>query len=276
MIILNRDEQIKFLIEILLNEMPEVKSQAEKVPNDPISQRQLLRALMNIRPPMPLKSSFLKIQDQLLQSELQEKKIITLDEIKNSLLITHYPLPIKLWQGDITRLKVDAIVNAANSALLGCFVPLHNCIDNAIHSAAGLQLRDACNKIMNEQAQEEPTGSAKITPAFNLPSKFVIHTVGPIIPFDRDPNVDEENLLASCYESCLNLAIKNQIQSIAFCCISTGEFHFPNQRAAEIAISTVENFAKKFDCPLTVIFNTFKEIDTDIYKFLLRSHFNYL
>ena len=275
MIILNRDEQIKFLIEILLNEMPEVKLQAEKVPNDPISQRQLLRALMNIRPPMPLKSSFLKIQDQLLQSELQEKKIITLDEIKNQFCILHSTFLIKLWQGDITRLKVDAIVNAANSALLGCFVPLHNCIDNAIHSAAGLQLRDACNKIMNEQAQEESTGSAKITPAFNLPSKFVIHTVGPIIPFDRDPNVDEENLLASCYESCLNLAIKNQIQSIAFCCISTGEFHFPNQRAAEIAIETVENFAKKIDCPLTVVFNTFKDIDTKIYKSLLRSDFNY-
>ena len=157
-------------------------------------------------------ASFLKIQDELLQEETINKGIINLNDINNS-------FRIKLWQGDITRLKVGAIVNAANSALLGCFVPLHNCIDNAIHSAAGLQLRDACAKIMDTQGHEEKTGQAKITPAFNLPSQYVIHTVGPIIPANREPTLEEENLLASCYKSCLELAIKNKIKSIAFCCI---------------------------------------------------------
>ena len=182
---MTRLEQIQTLVEILLNEMPEIKPQAESVPKDLNSQRQLLRALMNIRPPMPLKSSFLTMQNQLLRTETEEKGIVTLDEIGGQ-------SQIRMWQGDITRLEVDAIVNAANSALLGCFAPLHNCIDNAIHSAAGLQLRDACNKLMEEQGQEESTGQAKITSAFNLPSKFVIHTVGPIIPINRQPNEEEE------------------------------------------------------------------------------------
>ena len=263
---MTKSEQINFLIDILLSEMPEIKSQAEKVPDDLQSQRQLLRALMNIRPPMLLKSSFLKIQDELLQNETIEKGIVSLDEIENPFRITHSAFRIKLWQGDITRLKVDAIVNAANSALLGCFVPLHNCIDNAIHSAAGLQLRDTCAKIMQTQGHEEKTGQAKITPAFNLPSQYVIHTVGPIIPANREPNLEEENLLASCYKSCLELAVENKIKSIAFCCISTGEFHFPNRRAAEIAIKTVLDFTKENDCDIIVVFNTFKEVDTNIYK----------
>ena len=266
---MTRLEQIKFLIDILLKEMPKLKAQAAQVPDDLISQRQLLRALMNIRPPMPLKSSFLIEQDKLLQSESREKGIVNIEDITSKFLIPNSQFLIKLWQGDITRLKVDAIVNAANSAMLGCFAPLHNCIDNAIHSAAGLQLRDACNKIMQKQGHEELTGQAKITPAFNLPSKFVIHTVGPIIPYNREPTVEEENLLASCYKSCLTCAMENELKSIAFCCISTGEFHFPNQRAAEIAFKTVKNFLHESKYNLTVIFNTFKNIDTDIYKELL-------
>ena len=227
----------------------------EKIPDDLISQRKLLQALMNVRPPMPLDENFLKLQDEILSDEVRERGIVKFEDIPE------VEKKIKLWQGDITRLEVDAIVNAANSALLGCFVPLHSCIDNAIHSAAGLQLREACNKISDGN---EPTGQAKITPAFNLPSKFVIHTVGPIIPSNRQPNKIEKNLLASCYESCLNLAAKKNLKSIAFCCISTGEFHFPNQIAAEIAVSTVRNFLNNND--LVVIFNVFKDLDLEIYK----------
>lgn len=264
---MKRLEQIQTLIKILLTEMPEIEPQAAIVPKDLDSQRHLLRALMNIRPPMPLKSSFLTIQDQLLQAETKEKGIINLDEIDGK-------SQIRTWQGDITILEVDAIVNAANSALLGCFVPLHNCIDNAIHSAAGLQLRDACHNIIEAQEHEEPTGQAKITPAFNLPSKFVIHTVGPIIPINRQPNKEEERLLASCYKSCLECAVENNLKSIAFCCISTGEFHFPNKLAANIAFETVKHFLIENDCKMTVVFNTFKDIDADIYKELLNNDDN--
>ena len=258
---MDRLEKIKKLNRQLLHEMPNLKIENFHDENFE-TQRSLLRALMNVRPPMPLDEEFLKLQDEILSEETIERGIITLDDIKSSSQII-------LWQGDITRLAVDAIVNAANSALLGCFVPLHKCIDNAIHSAAGLQLRNACNEIMEAQGHEEPTGQAKITPAFNLPSKFVIHTVGPIIPPNRAPNAEEENLLSSCYKSCLDCATKNNLKSIAFCCISTGEFHFPNQRAAEIAIETVQKFLKYNDCKITVIFNTFKELDTRIYKELL-------
>ena len=268
---MNRLEQIKQLNQMLIAEMPEVESQAAQVPDDLKSQRQLLRALMNIRPLMPLDEDFLKLQDELLSAEVQDKGIVTIEEITSQFLIPNSSFLIKLWQGDITRLEVDAIVNAANSALLGCFVPCHGCIDNAIHSASGLQLRDACNKIMEVQWHEEATGQAKITPAYNLPSKFVIHTVGPIIPPDRLPNLTEEELLASCYKSCLEVAVENNLKSIAFCCISTGEFHFPNQRAAEIAIETVTDFINHNNSDITVIFNTFKDIDTQIYSTLLHA-----
>ena len=260
---MNRRTLIKYLNARLLKDMPQLE--LERIPDDEISQRQLLRALMNIRPPFPLDENFLKLQDEILTAEKFEKGIVKLTDVEN------ISKNIKLWQGDITRLEVDAIVNAANSALLGCFAPLHNCIDNAIHSAAGLQLRDARNKIMNEQGYDEPTGLAKITPAFNLPSKFVIHTVGPIISKNRAPNGQEEVLLKNCYENCLKCAVENNLKSIAFCCISTGEFHFPNQRAAEIAISTVKKFLEKNNCDLKIIFNTFKEVDTKIYELLLKS-----
>ena len=248
--------EIKKLNAHLLAEMPNLE--VEKFPEDLISQRKLLRALMNVRPPMPLDENFLKLQDEILSEEVKERGVVKLEQIPD------VEKNIKLWQGDITRLEVDAIVNAANSALLGCFISLHKCIDNAIHSAAGLQLRDACKKIIDEQGHEEETGQAKITPAFNLPSKFVIHTVGPIIPIDREPNHIEKNLLASCYESCLNLAAEKNLHSIAFCCISTGEFHFPNKLAAEIAVETVRKFLLKNN--LTVIFNVFKDLDLEIYQ----------
>lgn len=244
---------IKILNAKLSAEMPELEVGA--VPDDLPSQRKLLRALMNVRPPMPLDENFLKLQDEILSAEVRERGVVRLSEIPS------VEKNIRLWQGDITRLEVDAIVNAANSALLGCFVPLHGCIDNAIHSAAGLQLRDACNKI---SSGNEPTGCAKITPAFNLPAKFVIHTVGPII-YNPPPSRAEENLLASCYRSCLELAAEKNLRSIAFCCISTGEFHFPNRRAAEIAVETVRNFPAE----ITVVFNVFKDLDAQIYREIL-------
>lgn len=175
-----------------------------------------------------------------------------------------------LWQGDITTLKCGAIVNAANSQLLGCFCPCHGCIDNAIHTFAGIQLRLACAERMKQQGHEEETGKAKITPAYNLPCNYVFHTVGPIVK--GCVTKGDENLLASCYRSCLELAERNRINSIAFCCISTGEFHFPNGRAAEIAMQTVTEFMAQKQSEMKVIFNVFKDLDYEIYKKLLRTN----
>lgn len=248
-------EKLRLLNKFLLAEMPDIKIENERG-HDLTAVRNLFHALMNVRPPMPLDKNFLKLQDEILSEEVKERGVVKISEIPD------FEKNIKLWQGDITRLEVDAIVNAANSALLGCFIPLHKCIDNAIHSVAGLQLRDACAKISDGN---EPTGQAKITPAFNLPSKFVIHTVGPIIPMNREPNQTEKNLLASCYESCLNLAKEKNLHSIAFCCISTGEFHFPNELAAKIAIETVKRFLSE-NKDITIIFNVFKDLDLKIYK----------
>ena len=170
-----------------------------------------------------------------------------------------------LWRGDITTLEVDAIVNAANSALLGCFSPNHGCIDNAIHTFAGVQLRLACHAIMQAQGHEEPTGTAKITPGFNLPARYVLHTVGPIVSGRlSDTHCD---LLASCYESCLKLAAENSLKSVAFCCISTGVFGFPQKEAARIAVDTVTAFQKEH--PIDVVFNVFKEADLRLYQALL-------
>lgn len=253
-------ERIKYLNKILLEEMPHYKSDAETFPQTLKAQRRLLRSLMNVRPPAPLNADFLREQNILLKDESVEKGIVTLDEISDGRQII-------LWQGDITRLATDAIVNAANSALLGCFVPCHGCIDNAIHSAAGLQLRNACSNIMKIKGHDEPTGQAEITPAFNLPCRYVIHTVGPIIGGD-EPDEEQCALLESCYRSCLNLAGKKKIESIAFCCISTGEFHFPNRKAAEIAVSVVSDWLNSGNS-MTVVFNVFKDEDLFIYREIL-------
>ena len=172
-------------------------------------------------------------------------------------------MPLRIVQNDITTLKVDAIVNAANSKLLGCFVPNHRCIDNAIHTAAGLQLRLACHQLMLEQGADEPTGQAKITPAYNLPAKYVLHTVGPII-YDQVKDL-ERTQLRSCYQACLELAVANGLTSIAFCCLSTGEFRFPQSEAAQLAIETVKDFLKSHE-NLQVVFNVFKDEDLEIYQ----------
>lgn len=224
-------------------------------------QKRLLRSLMNVRPPRRIDADFLKIQNEYLQAETSSKGITDLSEL--------FPIDkeIYLWQGDITTLRCDAIVNAANSQMLGCFCPCHRCIDNAVHTYAGIELRLECADIMKKQGHTEPTGKAKITKAYNLPCKFVLHTVGPII-YDK-PTIHDEKLLASCYLSCLKIANENKISSIAFCCISTGEFHFPNDRAAEIAVQTVKQYKEETQSRIKVIFNVFKDVDYEIYRKLL-------
>ena len=172
-----------------------------------------------------------------------------------------------LFRSDITTLKVDAIVNAANSALRGCFVPCHSCVDNIIHSVSGIQLRLACDALMTEQGYEEPIGKAKMTPAFNLPCRYVLHTVGPTV--HGQLTKEHCRQLSDCYRSCLKLAADSGLRSVAFCCISTGEFHFPNEKAAEIAIQTVWDYLKKNQNSPEVVFNVFKDIDYNIYKKLL-------
>ena len=231
------------------------------VPSDTAQQKLLLRALFNVRMPIAATEEFLKIQDEYLREETRLKGVTDI-----SALTPIHP-DIYLWQGDITTLKCDAIVNAANNQMLGCFCPNHGCIDNAIHTYAGVQLRLACAELMKKQGHEEPTGQAKITPAYNLPCRFVIHTVGPIV-YGR-PTDKYCELLRSCYRSCLKVADENNLKSIAFCCISTGEFHFPNERAAEIAIDSVKKYKAETQSEIKVIFNVFKDTDYKIYRELL-------
>ncbi len=255
-------ERLDFLIDFLQDERQQQKGDS-MAPHaqDFMDKAQLFRALVNIRPPYPISEAFLEVQDAYLQNSIRERGVISLDLLQ----------PVKknmyLFQGDITTLAVDAIVNAANSQLLGCFIPCHACIDNVIHTFAGVQLRLACDKIMQEQGHEESTGNAKITAAYNLPSKHVIHTVGPIVYGDLTK--EHEDLLAQAYYSCLECATKNNLTSIAFCCISTGEFRFPQKRAAEIALSCVELYLRKNKSTLNVIFNVFKDSDHAIYRSLL-------
>lgn len=224
--------------------------------------REAIRGLMNRRMPHPIPSDILELQDRLFWTESVERGIVGEE------MLPFGKYGIALWQGDITRLKVGAIVNAANSALLGCFTPGHNCIDNAIHSFAGMQLRDDCAKLIAAQDQEEEVGGAKITRAYNLPSAYVLHTVGPMIA--GEPSREARSALRSCYISCLNLAEEMGLGSIAFCCISTGVFNFPREEAAEIATGSVLNWKMKTKSPIKVIFNTFLPNDTEIYSNILK------
>ncbi len=258
---MTHEEQRSYLIHELLGE--NLQYHNITLPSDTPDQKNLLRALMNVRPPKPIREDFLKVQDEYLSAERDHMGVVD-GELLPALQSDNR---LVLWQGDITTLKADAIVNAANSALRGCFCVLHSCIDNIIHSRSGIQLRLTCDKIMNAQGHDEPTGQAKITPAFNLPSRYVLHTVGPII--HRRVTRKDKELLASCYRSCLELAAENGLKSVAFCCISTGEFHFPNQEAAEIAVKTVQDFLKQNTSIERVIFNVFKDTDLAIYRKLL-------
>ncbi len=251
---MTQDERRVWLIRALLEEQ---KYQGVAIPQDVFEQKRLLRGLLNVRPPMPASETFLEIEGAYLEEATREKGVTALSGLS----------PVRphryLWRGDITALKVDAIVNAANAGLLGCTVPNHLCIDNAIHTFAGVELRLACHEIMQKQGHAEPTGAAKITPGFHLPAKYVLHTVGPIVSGPLTERHEEQ--LASCYRSCLDLAKENGCKSVAFCCVSTGVFCFPNRRAAEIAIETVDACAGDLD----VVFNVWKEKDLAIYRSLL-------
>lgn len=259
---MTQKERRLYLIRELLEEQPRYARM--EIPEDEANQKRLLRSLFNIRMPQPVSPDFLKVQDAYLQEETRRKGITQLVDLQ--------PVQegIYLWQGDITTLRCDAIVNAANSQMLGCFAPCHGCIDNAIHTYAGVQLRLACGELMQQQGHEEETGKAKITPGFNLPCRYVLHTVGPIVG-GRLTKRDQQ-LLASCYRSCLELAEQNNVKSIAFCCISTGEFHFPNEKAAEIVIQTVKEYRERTYSKMEVIFNVFKETDLNIYRKLLEAN----
>jgi O-acetyl-ADP-ribose deacetylase (regulator of RNase III) len=263
---------LDYLIEYLLKEDPQYSEM--EIPSDLQGKRDLFRALRNVREPKPVSEEFLRLQDEELQSQLQEKGIVELVDVEDVCRDAPWHVStgeqLLLWQGDITRLKVDAIVNAANSQMLGCFHPLHKCIDNAIHSAAGVQLREECYQLMLQQGHEEPTGQAKITKAYNLPCKYVIHTVGPIIP-NGIPTEFQKEQLASCYRSIMACADENHLESIAFCCISTGEFRFPNQLAAEIAMQTIKDYlTTHYDSSIKqLVFNVFKDVDKEIYQQIL-------
>lgn len=256
---MTQEERRVALIQFLLDERQERNI---PLPSSEAEQKRLLRGLMNVRPPHPIGQEFLQLQDEYLQEEQRRRGVTdwrTLSPIRDGLY---------LWRGDITTLRCDAIVNTANSALLGCFYPCHGCIDNAIHTFAGVQLRLYLDEQMKEQGHDEPVGQAKLTPAFNLPCRYVLHTVGPYVGGRLTEAYRAQ--LASCYRSCLETAEQHGLESVAFCCISTGEFHFPREEAAQIAIQTVQTYQKH--SAIKVIFNVFQESDERLYQRLLGSH----
>ncbi|HLQ83631.1 MAG TPA: protein-ADP-ribose hydrolase [Pseudogracilibacillus sp.] len=260
---MNQHEQLDYLIDYLLNEQPDNQSFFNDYQRDTLDDKfELFRGLCNVRAPQPISDDFLNIQDDFLTHWNQDRPLVSLQDL------TAIQPQLYLWQGDITRLDVDAIVNAANSRLLGCTQANHTCIDNIIHTRAGVQLRLACEKIIQTQGRKEPVGKAKITQAYNLPANYVIHTVGPYVD-QKNVSPIKEHLLQSSYRSTLELAEKHQLKSIAFCCISTGEFNFPNQRAAEIAIKTVKDYLTETQSTMNVIFNVFKDKDLEIYQSIL-------
>lgn len=259
---MNQTERRQYLIRALLDEQPQYRRIT--IPSDEAEQRQLLRGLFNVRMPGRIGDEFLRMQNEYLQEVTRQKGVTRLRDL------TPMEPGIYLWQGDITTLACDAIVNAANAGMTGCYQPCHNCIDNCIHTYAGVQLRNVCAEIMEKQGYEEPTGRAKITPAFNLPSRYVIHTVGPIVQGRLTKRHEEQ--LASCYRSCLQLAEENGCKSIAFCCISTGVFGFPQDRAAKIAVETVRTYRATNHSSIEVIFNVFQNRDHELYRDLLGQH----
>lgn len=256
-----QDERREYLIKYLLKE--EIRFGHYQIPTDKKEQENLLRSLMNVRPPRPISDTILKIQDEYLKERNRERGITDVADLKP---VESDPR-LYIWQGDITTLRCDAIVNACNSQMLGCFSPMHACIDNFIHTYAGIELRLKMYEIMKKQGHEEPTGHAKITSGYNLPAKYILHTVGPII--QSTVTKKDEDLLASCYRECLKLAEETGVKSIAFCCLSTGVFSFPQKQAAQIATTTVKQYLNKESCIQKVIFNVFQDEDLCIYKDLL-------
>lgn len=254
---MNQSERQLYLLHTLLTERPEY--QKISIPSTSQQQWLLFRALVNVRPAGPIKPEFQKVQDQFLQQINEDKGVINADQFSDGL---------SLWKGDITRLNVDAIVNAANSGMTGCYVPNHNCIDNAIHTFAGIELRLYCDQLMKIQGHPEETGKAKITPAFNLPSRNVIHTVGPVVQ-TTIPTTNKVRQLVNSYQHCLELANQHHLKSVAFPCISTGVFHFPNDLAARVAVNTCRQFLQRKTSVKKVIFDVFKTEDEQIYQKLL-------
>ena len=258
---MTQTQRRRLLIRALLAELPP-EYRADPLPAHGAEQeKRLLRALLNRRPPAPVSEEFLAVQDAYLAGELAARGVTDLDDL------TPAEPGLYLWQGDITTLRVDAIVNAANSGMTGCYIPNHRCIDNCIHTFAGVQLRLACARMMARQGHEEPTGRARLTPAWNLPCRYVLHTVGPIV---AGPLTEaHRRQLASCYRACLDLAARAGLQSVAFCCISTGEFCFPNDIAARIAVDTVRAWRAQNGGGMRVVFDVFKELDRALYAALL-------
>lgn len=272
-----KDRKQNERLDYLLREFKEdsVQYRDLEVSDDYTEKRMALRSLMNIRMPGEMAEEVVRVQDEFLSEEAEEKGIVTLDEIPDiaEQYGSRHPFAdkISIWQGDITRLQVGAIVNAANSQMLGCFVPCHRCIDNAIHSAAGIELREECSHYMKRRKMqygsryEEPTGQAVLTKGYNLPAKYVIHTVGPIVGGRLTQALRDD--LRNCYRNVLQCCVENQIRLVAFCCISTGEFHFPNDEAAKIAAETVTDFLKMHEPEFDrIIFNVFKDIDRELYE----------
>lgn len=266
----DKEEIVNELIRAIVLENDDLKN--VEIPRDDVGKRNVLRGLLNVREPKPLDDEFLQRIDALLQTELKENGVVEVEQLKTvSSLVPNNPFhhsdKFILWQGDITQLKADVIVNAANKYMLGCFQPLHACIDNAIHSAAGPQLRDDCHTIMSIQGDLEETGGAKITRGYNLPAKFVLHTVGPIVPKGAKLIEEQKAELASCYNACLDLANEiDDIKTIAFCAISTGVFGFPKPEAASIAVRTVDEWLTTHPNHFEkIIFNVFSNDDYNEY-----------
>lgn len=262
------EERLNYLIDVLKNETEQYKNL--ETPKSIEDKKVMLRSLMNIRQPKEISEEFLKVQNEYLKYRAEQKGIVYLKDIKT----VPYSNKISVWQGDITRLSCDAIVNAANSRMLGCFVPMHICIDNCIHTFAGVQLRNECNKIMNEFRKKygpdykQPTAIPIITDGYNLPAKKVIHITGPIVTGKLTQALEQD--LANCYKNILDMCLQYNLKSVAFCCISTGVFNFPNKRAAEIAVETVTNRLKQNENKIDrIIFNVFKQEDKLLYEQLL-------
>jgi O-acetyl-ADP-ribose deacetylase (regulator of RNase III) len=263
---ITQEQRLDYLVEEFKADSGEYKDL--KIPADQEGKRRILRSLMNIRMPKRLPDEVLEVQDEYLSGRAEEKGIVQLSDI---------PVMrdgLSIWQGDITRLAVDAIVNAANSQMLGCFVPMHTCIDNCIHTFAGVQLRAECNRQMNQlrirygKDYEQPTAAPMLTDAYNLPAKKVIHIVGPIVQHNLTQELEKD--LADCYRNTLDMCMENGLKNVAFCCISTGVFHFPNKRAAEIAVRTVTTWLSEHDGQMErVIFNVFKDEDRKYYEELI-------
>ena len=264
---MTQEQRLDYLVEEFKTDSVQYKEL--ETPKDTEGKRRILRSLMNIRMPRKMDKAVLSVQDEYLQERVRENGIVELDDIP---MIRDR---MSIWQGDITRPAVDAIVNAANSQMLGCFVPMHTCIDNCIHTFAGVELRAECSRQMNQlrlkygKDYEQPTAVPMLTDAYNLPAKKVIHVVGPIVRYELTPELEKD--LADCYRNTLDMCLEHDLKSVAFCCISTGVFHFPNKQAAEIAVSTVDSWLSQHPGTMErVIFNVFKDEDKTYYEELIR------